>query len=186
MDLGRKSLRQLGHLLGTVLDAEISAAPADEVRDTFEISDSNERPGASAEKVLGAFMPFFEGGLCLRVEGHKTFLTSLFLFGQTFTPAEAHGTPVNFKLKSLELNRVYKMALAPLLKSLDLGTFFRLDEASAFAFAISRDTIFVLFDNRPHPWQVFAIENAFLSARDTFARLSAPKPAVMSGRGFFK
>jgi hypothetical protein len=185
MDLSRWSLKVLGQelnqMLGTVLDSDLPQAPEDEVRDVFEISESTEdldralalvRPGASPEKVLNAFMPFFEGGVCLRVSGTRTFLTSLFLFGQTFTPAEAHGTPIDFGLRSLERSRVYKMSVEPLLKALNVGPFFRLDGASAFAFPVTSECVFILFDNRPHPWQVFAIENAYLSARDTFARLS--------------
>lgn len=190
MDLSRWSLKNLGHMLGHVLDSDLPAGPADAVRDAFEISESSEdldralalvRPGASPEKVLNAFSAFFEGGLSLRVSGSKTFLTSLFLFGETFTPAEAHGTPVDFGLRSLEMSRVYKMSAEPILKTLKIGDFFRLEGASAFAFPVTNDCVFILFDNRPHPWQVFAIENAYLSARDTFARLGESRT-----RGLFK
>jgi hypothetical protein len=194
MDLSRWSLRSLGHMLGSVLDADLPQALVEgEVRDAFEISESTEeldralaliRPGASPEKVLQAFAPFFEGGVCLRVRGAETFLTSLFLFGQSFTPPDPQGTPVDFGLRALEMSRVYKMRIDPILTALSIGPFFRLDGASAFAFAVSSDCVFILFDNRPHPWQVFAIEDAYLSARDVFARLGSPRVSVP--RGLFK
>jgi hypothetical protein len=196
MDLSRWSLKHLGkelnQILGNALDSDLPSGPEDDVRDAFEISESTEdldrelamiRPGSSAEKVLNAFMPFFEGGVCVRVSDDRTFMTSLFLFGQTFTPAEAHGTPVDFGLRGVEMSRVYSMSLKPILTALSLGSFFRLEGARAFAFAVSRDCIFILFDHRPHPWQVFAIENAYLSARDTFARLGETRS---TSRGLFK
>ncbi len=194
MDLSRWSVKRFGKNLGQALNKALDSdlpGREDEVRTAFEISESTEdldrdlalvRPGSSPEKVLNAFMPYFEGGVCLRVSGERTFMTSLFLFGQTFTPAEAHGTPVDFGLRGVEMSRVYKMALKPILKSLNLGDFSRLDGAQAFAFAVNADTIFILFDHRPHPWQVFAIENAYLSARDTFARLGDLRVT----RGLFK
>jgi hypothetical protein len=198
MDLSRwslknfgRELRELNRMLGDVLDADLPAAPEDEVRDAFDVSDSTEdldrelalvRPGASPEKVLSALVPFYEGGVCLRVTGDRTFMTSLFLFGQAFTPAEAHGTPVDFGLRGVEMSHVYKMDLKPILKALNLEPFFRLDGASAFAFAVLPDCLFVLFDNRPHPWQVLAIENGYLSTRDTFARIAG----LRATRGLFK
>ena len=205
MDLGRWTIRHLGHAvgraLGNVLDGEMDlpTSGADAVRDAFEINESTDdldrelaflRPGVSPEKVLVAFAPFFEGGICLRLSNDsgttETRLTSLFLFGQVFTPPSSDGTVLDLGLSALEANRVYKMSIDPVLRALKLGSFFRLDGASAFAFKASRDVVFVLFDHRPHPWQVFAIENAYLSARDTFARLSTAKPSVISARGFFK
>jgi hypothetical protein len=191
MDLSRWSFKNLGHALNNALDADLPGRE-DEVREAFEISESTEdldhdlalvRPGASPEKVLNTFMPYFEGGACLRVAGDRSFMTSLFLFGQTFTPAEAHGTPVDFGLRGVEMSRVYKISLKPILKTLNLGHFARLDGAFAFAFAVNAETLFILFDNRPHPWQVFAIENAYLSARDTFQRLGDTRSTP---RGLFK
>lgn len=176
MDLSRWSLRHLGHLLGNVLDAEPPAG-ADEIRDDFDVSDEFDeldrslallRVGSEPERVLAEFAPYFEGGLSLRVSGDECVMTSLFLFGQTFTPEEP--MPQTFGLRQLDLLSVLKMSAEPLLRALKLGPFFRLDGAAAFAFAPSRNAVFILFDNRPHPWQVFAIENAYLSARDAFSR----------------
>lgn len=196
MDLGRFSFRHVGRFLEDVLDGEIEIdGQNDDVRDAFDVNENTEdldralallRPGTSAVKILNAFAPFFEGGLCLKVIGGETRLMSLFLFGQTFKPSHENGTPVHLGLKRMELSRVYKASIGPIMKALDLSTFFRLEGASAFSFALSKDTIFILFDHRPHPWQVFAVENAYLSARETFARLATSKPAVMNGRGFFK
>ena len=196
MDLSRWSLKNLGHVLSNALDSDLPSSHEDVVRDAFDISESNDeldrelamiRPGASVEKVLSAFTAFFEGGVCLRVVDDRTFMTSLFLFGQTFTPAEAHGTPVDFGLRGVEMSSVYKMSLAPILTALNLGSFLRLDGAQAFAFAVSPDCIFVVFDNRPHPWQVFAIENAYLSARDTLARIGESRSTSrLTSRGLFK
>ncbi len=205
MDLGRWTIRHLGHAVGKVLesvldgDMNLSAAATDRKTDAFFIDENQDvldrelallRPTATPEKVLVAFAPFFEGGICLHLcsgsEGSETRLTSLFLFGQIFTPPDANGTVLNLGLASLEMNCVYKLSIDPVLKALKLGSFLRLTEASAFAFKPSRDVVFVLFDQRPHPWQVFAIENAYLSARDTFARLLRSKPAFKNARGFFK
>lgn len=200
MDLGRWNFRHLGRFLGDVLDGEIAIESknqdTDLVRDAFEVSEDTEalersltllRPGASAEKILLAFAPFFEGGLALRIDEGHTRLTSLFLFGQAFTPPDAGGTPVDIGLPTIEAGRVYRSSIAPILSALNLSSFFRLDGALAFAFKPGAgETIFVLFDNRPHPWQVFAIENAYLSARDTFARLETSRSAAVGARGFFK
>ena len=196
MDLSRWSLKHLGQelnqILGHALDADLPRGPEETNQIGFEISGSSQdldqelamiRPGSSVEKLLTAFKPFFEGGACLRVVDDRTFMTSLFLFGQTFTPAEAHGTPVDFGLRAIETSRVYTMNLKPILKALNLGSFVRLEEASVFAFAISRDCIFLLFDNRPHPWQVLAIENAYLSARETYGRITEIRSTT---RGLFK
>ncbi len=196
MDLGRFSFRHVGRFLEDVLDGEIELdAQNNDVRDAFDVNESTEdldralallRPGASAIKILNAFTPFFEGGLCLKVVDGETRLMSLFLFGQPFKPSHQNGTPVNLGLKRMELNRVYRASIGPIMDALDLSTFFRLEGASAFSFALSKDTVFIFFDHRPHPWQVFAVENAYFSARETFARLVISKPAVMSSRGFFK
>jgi hypothetical protein len=204
MDLGRWRIRHLGHAvgkaLGNVLDGEMKlpASGPDDDRQAFEINNridtldrdlASLRPGATPEKVLVTFAPFFEGGLCLRLApaGIESRLISLFLFGQVFTPPDSDGADLNLGLSSLETNQVFKISIDPILKALKLGSFSRLEGASAFAFKPSEDVVFVLFDHRPHPWQVFAIENAFLSARDTCLRLSRAKPSLTrAARGFFK
>lgn len=205
MDLGRWSFRHLGNFLGDALDGNLvapvptggaSARSSKTPEEPFEIvSDNDEldrellmiRPGAQTDKVLAAFVPYFEGGLSIKVEGSKTYLTSIFLFGQTFTPPDRASSLVDFGLRGVETTRVYRASIEPLLKELGLGGFTRLEGASAFAFRASNDVIFILFDNRPHPWQVFAIENAYLSARDTFGRIGAATASVAStARGFFK
>ncbi len=202
MDLGRWSFRHLGNFLSDVLDGEIGAksnSELTEVRNAFEINDDFEkldrelallRPGATPEKILNAFSPYFVGGLSLKIENGVTRLTSLFLFGQIFTPPDANGTAVDLGLRGCEKTRVYRGKLNPILKTLRLESFFKLEEASAFAFKPSDQTVFVLFDHRPHPWQVFALENAFLTARDAFVRKQSVKTPsrsnVLNARGFFK
>lgn len=196
MDLGRWNIGHLGRFLGDVLDGdiEIKGAASEEVRDAFDVSEDTKaldralsllRPGAPTEKILNAFAPFFEGGLALKIVNGQTRLTNLFLFGQAFTPPDSKGQSVFFGIGSMDTNRVYRASIGPILKALDLNSFFRLDGACAFAFPVSKDTIFIIFDNRPHPWQVFAIENAYLAAREAYARLSI-KPQAASARGFFK
>lgn len=202
MDLGRWSFRHVGNFLGDVLDGEIGAktkSEMTEVRDAFHISyDTDDldhdlamlRPGSTPEKILNSFAPYFEGGLSLKIEKGQTRLMSLFLFGQIFTPPDVKGTPIDLGLAACETTRVYRATLTPILKELRLESFCRLEDASAFAFRPSAQTIFVLFDHRPHPWQVFAIENAYLTARDIFSRLQSVKPAprssLLNARGFFK
>lgn len=209
MDLGRWRIRRLGHAvgkaLGSALDGDIDMQPisVDGPRDAFEIQildDSHDeldralaliRPGSSPEKILSVFAPYFEGGICLRLDPIETDdtsemrLTSLFLFGQTFTPPDSNGTALDLDLTSLREGRVLKTSIEPLLRALKLGMFSRLAGASAFAFKPASDVVFVLFDHRPHPWQVLAVENAFLSARDVFSRIGS-RVGSRASRGFFR
>jgi hypothetical protein len=196
----RERTRDLRDFLGDVLegDRELLNDPSrtETPREKFEVSsDWDEldhqlallKPGASAEKILAEFAPYFEGALCIRTEGRgskqKMRLTGFALFGQTFSPPDSKGADLDLGLAGLRSGFVLKGRIEPVLHKLRLGGVEGLQSASAFAFSPSDDSIYVLFCDRPHPWQVFAIENAYLSARDACNRRA---PTRVSSRGLFK
>lgn len=143
------------------------------------------KPGTSPEKILAEFAPYFEGALCLKTERgvREAKLSGVTLFGQTFQPPASGGGVVDLGLAGLRPGHVVAGRILPILKELKIENIEDLHDSNAFAFVPTEGVIFVLFCDRPHPWQVFAIENAYLSARDACNRRV---PQKSSSRGFFR
>lgn len=195
----RARTRDLRDFLGDVLEGErvllesTQAAEASEV-EAFEVSsDWDEldrklailKPGTSPEKILAEFAPYFEGALCLKTErgSSESKLMGVTLFGQTFQPPASGGGVVDFGLRGLRQESVVAGRILPILKELKIENIEDLHDCHAFAFIPVEGVVYILFCDRPHPWQVFAIENAYLSARDACNRRV---PQKNSGRGFFR
>ena len=199
----RARTRDLRDFLGDVLEGERelldsspseSASGSQSLVEAFEVSsDWDEldrqfailKPGTPPEKILAEFAPYFEGALCLKTErGQKEArLMGVTLFGRTFQPPQSGGGVVDLGLNGLRSGYVVAGRILPVLKALKIENIEDLHDCSAFAFVPTDGVIFVLFCDRPHPWQVFAIENAYLSARDACNRRP---PQKVSGRGFFR
>lgn len=198
----RARTRDLRDFLGDVLEGERELLETRErspreVEEAFDVSNDWDeldrqlailKPGTPPEKILAEFAPYFEGALCLRVDraSGDSRLAGVTLFGQTFRPPSGAGPSsskdeVDLGLTGLRAGSVVAGRILPILKALKLEKIEDLHECSAFAFTPSEGVVFVLFCDRPHPWQVFAIENAYLSARDACNRRVPQKV-----RGFFK
>lgn len=129
------------------------------------------KPGSSPEKILSCFGSYFEGAMCLRTDKNSSILTSVVLFDQVFSPPDAKGAELNIGIAGLKPGYVVHGRVVPILRALKIETIEQLHDCEAFAFSPAKNVIFVLFCSRPHPWQVSALENAYLSARDAFQRL---------------
>lgn len=196
----RARTRNLRDFLGDVLEGERELIESREPaagfheEEAFEVSsDWDEldrqlailKPGTSPEKILAEFAPYFEGALCLKTERElrESKLSGVTLFGQTFQPPASGGGMVDLGLAGLRAGHVVAGRILPILKELKIENIEDLHECNAFAFVPADGVVFVLFCDRPHPWQVFAIENAYLSARDACNRRV---PLKTSSRGFFR
>lgn len=196
-----RNLRDVwGDFLGDVLEGEREllqdTSKPEKVFEAFEVSsDWDEldhqlallKPGTSAEKILQEFAPYFEGALCIRTDRVggkiKTRLTGVTLFGRTFSAPDAKGGELDLGLAGLRAGYVVAGSILPILTELRLQNLEDLLETHAFAFTPADGIVYVLFCDRPHPWQVFAIENAYLSARDACNRRV---PQKIASRGLFK
>lgn len=119
--------------------------------------------------IFEALAPFFEAGFCLSKNGER--LDSMFLFGRVFNATDADSLEnVRLALPPLRSGQVVKGRVRPVLEVFGIESLTLLDDASSFAFTPVSGRVFLLICNRPHPWQILAIENAFETVSELLAR----------------
>ena len=128
------------------------------------------RREASSTRVFAALALYYEAGFSIRRTGNELKLESMFLFGRVFTPPPAEAPIVDFGLKRRRhFDGVLRGAVRPILREARLDVIKTLNRADAFAFESEADRIFLLISDRPHPWQVLALESTYLAVREALA-----------------
>jgi hypothetical protein len=123
--------------------------------------------------VFKRLAPYYEAGFLLetsreRVPGEAptVILESMFLFGRAFTPPSSEAPRVELSFPHFSPLRVYRGRANAVLRVFRLDSLESLKDASVFAFSPRPEVTFVLVCNRPHPWQVTAIEKTFFAVTE--------------------
>jgi hypothetical protein len=97
----------------------------------------------------------------------------MFIYGKIFVSPEQQAPQVNLSLPLFARDRVYRGRLSAALKAFQLESLRGLQTANVFAFVPMPGVTLVLICNRPPPWQVLALEQAFLSVQELVQKGSA-------------
>ena len=130
------------------------------------------RPPERVGAVFRSLAPYFEAGFLLRPSldgsssGQHVSLDSMFLFGKSFQPGAKESPQVELPLPRFSSGRVYRGRVAPVLEVFRLDGHGLLKDASAFAFQPAPGSVILLICNRPHPWQVGAVERAVAAVEE--------------------
>lgn len=122
---------------------------------------SRGRAPITAETRFASLAPFFEAGFIFeQTELGETRLASMFLFGRVYVPRGAETrTTVNVPLSGFP--GVLRGKVDPLLRGFRLENVKVLHDADVFAISVRRGVVALLVCNRPHPWQVGLMEQAY-------------------------
>jgi hypothetical protein len=169
--------RDFSRFLADVLEGDRSliSDPKKDHGAAFEVrGDIESLMSGPAKQTVGnrffQLMHFFEAGFMLQstqavkaansTNSTSLALQSMFLFGKTFLPQPSEVPNVELCLPVFSKDHVYRGRTDAVLRAFHLENLERLRSANAFAFSPRDGLIFILICNRPHPWQVAAIEAA--------------------------
>jgi hypothetical protein len=123
--------------------------------------------------VFKRLAPYFEAGFLIETSGERVpgeaptvALESMFLFGRVFTPPPSEAPRVELTLPRFLPEVVYRGRTDAVLRVFRLDSLQSLKDATVFAFSPRPNITFILVCNRPHPWQVTAIEKIFFAVTE--------------------
>lgn len=129
----------------------------------YRVGPQRHRALDRSDVIFKGLAPFFEAGFLLRAASSPSELKleSMFLFGKVFVPPASEEPLVEMQLPASPDERVFKGRAAGVLRVFRLEGLTPLREAAAFSFSPKAGLHFVLICNRPHPWQMVAVEKAY-------------------------
>jgi hypothetical protein len=140
--------------------AETHFEPRNDIENAL-LAASRGRAPVTLETRFAALAPFFEAGFIFeQTELGETRLESMFLFGRVYAPRGAE-TRTKLQVPPSGFPGVLRGKVEPLLKAYRLQNVAVLHDSDVFAISVRRGVVALLVCNRPHPWQVGIVEEAY-------------------------
>jgi hypothetical protein len=134
--------------------------PRNDIENALLVASRGRAP-ITLETRFAALAPYFEAGFIFeQTELGETRLESMFLFGRVYAPRGAE-TRTTVPVPPSGFPGVLRGKVDPLLRAFRLQNVAVLHDADVFAISVRRGVVALLVCNRPHPWQVGLMEEAY-------------------------